>query len=276
MNVGCCSYPRFVWKAEKESLPAWSNVFGGTSYRESEKLLRAFLKKYRLVKMPDKRSHRQSGGGVESLYRTPGGAVLVRCGRYLSHRRGYAPNYVEVRLDDFTDNVLRFRFRGTIDEARVLFAGREFKNELDDNHPRQGARIPAATATGLRFARPYMPITRRSAAGRTSNVPTLGPGRAGAHAADRLQGCGQRRKRFWQTRDLARLAKEIGAGDAMNAGWPGFSRMYRGDQRPEPSNSAAGPVQLRARSKTPWLKVDCLAGHSAKLRTALVLQAMSD
>ena len=54
MNLGWCSFPRFVWKREQDHAPGSSNVFRGTSYRDSEKLLRAFLKKYRLVKMPDK------------------------------------------------------------------------------------------------------------------------------------------------------------------------------------------------------------------------------
>jgi hypothetical protein len=272
MNVGCCSYPRFVWKVEKESLPGWSNVFGGTSYRESEKLLRAFLKKYHLVKMPDKRSQRQSGGGVESLYRTPGGAVLVRCGRYLSHRRGYAPNYVEVRLDDFTDSVLRFRFRGTIDEARVLFAGREFKDDLDATIHGKEHVIPAAHGDWSSFCKTVY-----------ANNPEVGGWEnfQRAHLSvlavlEHMQQIGftvavSDESDFWQTRDLAALAKIMGAGDAMNAEMAGIFQDAReangqGSESPQLGRFTSAPREIAV------VKIDCLAGHLAKLHAALVPQ----
>ena len=133
MNIGWCSFPRFVWKPEQDHAPGWSNVFRGSSYREAEKLLRAFLKKYRLTKMPERQgSHGRLGNHQETLHYTPGGEVTIRSGRYLSHRRGCGPSYVELRLDDYACYRLRFRFRGTIDEARVLFASREFKADLED------------------------------------------------------------------------------------------------------------------------------------------------
>jgi len=272
MNVGCCSYPRFVWKAEKDSLPSWSNVFDGTSYRESEKLLRAFLKKYRLVKMPDKRSHRQSGGGVESLYRTPGGAVLVRCGRYLSHRRGYAANYVELRLDDFTDNVLRFRFRGTVDEARALFAGREFKTDLDAIIHGNEHVIPAAHGDWSSFCKTVY-----------ANNPEVG-GWANfqrAHLSvlavlEHMQQIGFKvevddESDFWKDRDLAALAKTMGASDAMNAGMAGVLK----DTAEANGQAVESPVLGRFNCEhieTRVVKIDCLAGHLAKLRTALLPQ----
>ena len=45
MNVGWCSFPRFVWKPEQEHAPGWSNVFRGTSYpRRGESLAGLFEK----------------------------------------------------------------------------------------------------------------------------------------------------------------------------------------------------------------------------------------
>jgi hypothetical protein len=90
MNVGWCSYPRFVWKPEKDHLPSWSLALASRDgYRQSEKILRAFLRKYRLVKIPDTRGRRgRSWGRSELLHYQAGGGVSVRSGRYLSHRRG--------------------------------------------------------------------------------------------------------------------------------------------------------------------------------------------
>ena len=154
MNVGWCSFPRFVWKPEKDHAPGWSNVFRGTSYRNSEKLLRAFLKKYRLVKMPDKQvSHGRLWGHSELLHYTPGGGVSIRSGRYLSHRRGYGPSYVELQLDDYAQHEIRFRFRGTIDEARVLFASRQFKADLEDIIHGKEHVIPAAHGVWSSFCK---------------------------------------------------------------------------------------------------------------------------
>jgi len=97
MNVGWCSFPRFVWGPEKDHAPGWSLVFQRSAYRESEKLLRTFLAKYRLVKMPDRHgSHGRLGGHSAPLHWTPGGGVSIRSGRYLSHRRGYTPSYVNL------------------------------------------------------------------------------------------------------------------------------------------------------------------------------------
>ena len=154
MNVGWCSFPRFVWKPEKDHAPGWSNVFRGTSYRDSEKLLRAFLKKYRLTKMPDNQDrHGRLWGRSELLHGTPGGVVSIRSGRYLSHRRGYRPGYVEMQLDDYACHSLRFRFRGTIEEARRVFSSGEFKADLEDIIHGQEHVIPAAHGVWSSFCK---------------------------------------------------------------------------------------------------------------------------
>ena len=175
--------------------PAGPTSFAARPTANSEKLLRAFLKKYRLVKMPDKRGrHGRLWGHSELLHYTPGGGVSIRSGRYLSHRRGYGPSYVELQLDDYARHEIRFRFRGTIDEARVLFASRQFKADLEDIIHGKEHVIPAAHGVWSSFCKTqYANDPQRRRLGQLPACPPLGPGRPGAHAADRLQGACQRR-----------------------------------------------------------------------------------
>ena len=134
--------------------PAGPTSFAARPTATSEKLLRAFLKKYRLVKMPDSRGrHGRLWGHSEPLHYTPGGGVSIRSGRYLSHRRGYGPSYVELQLDDYAQREIRFRFRGTIDEARVLFASRQFKADLEDIIHGKEHVIPAAHGVWSSFCK---------------------------------------------------------------------------------------------------------------------------
>ena len=274
MNVGWCSFPRFVWKPEKEHVPSWSNVFGGTSYRESEMLLRAFLKKYRLVKMPDNQDSRgRLRGHSELLHYTPGGGVSIRSGRYLSHRRGYGPSYVELTLDDFACHKIHFRYRGTIDEARVLFASRQFKDDLQDILHGKEHVIPAAHGVWSSFCKTQY-----------ANAPEVGGWNnfQRAHLSvvavlEHMQQIGftvvvSDEGDFWQTRDLAVLAKSVGHYDAAIAGLAGIFKdaaEASGQRIDSPILGRADFEHLEAQA----LKIDGLAKHLEKLRTALVPQA---
>ncbi len=271
MNVGWCSFPRYVWKPEQEHAPGWSNVFRSASYRRAEKVLRAFLKKYRLVKMPDKRTrHGRIWGHSEPLHRTSGGGVSIRSGRYLSHRRGYAPGHVELQLDDYAMREIRFRFRGTIDEARVLFANRRFKADLEDIIHGKEHVIPAAHGVWSSFCKTQY-----------ANDPRVGgwTNFQRAHISvlailEHMQQIGftvhvNDESDFWKHRDLAALAKTIGEWDAMIAGMAGvFKDMAEanGQGVDSPVLGRADFEHLEARA----LKIDCLAGHLEKLRKALV------
>ena len=274
MNVGWCSFPRFVWGSEKDHAPGWSNVFRGTSYRNSEKLLRGFMKKYRLVKMPDTLArHGRLGGHSESLHSTPGGGVSIRSGRYLSHRRGYAPGYVELQLDDYARHEIRFRFRGTIDEARVLFASRPFKADLENIIHGKEHVIPAAHGVWSSFCKTQY-----------ANDPRVGgwPNFQRAHLSvlavlEHMQQIGfavhvNDESGFWDSRDLAALARTIGEWDAMIAGLAG---VYK-DAAEANGQGLDSPVLGRAdfeHLEAQALKIDRLAGHLEKLRKALVPQA---
>jgi hypothetical protein len=272
MNVGWCSFPRFVWKPEQDHAPGWSNVFHGTSYRESEKLLRAFLKKYRLVKMPDNRPRSRLWGRSELIHYTPGGGVSIRSGRYLSHRRGYASGYVELQLDDYARHEIRFRFRGTIDEARRVLTSPEFKADLEDIvHGREHV-IPAAHGVWSSFCKTQY-----------ANAPELGGWHnfQRAHISvlavlEHMQQIGfavhvSDEGDFWQTRDLAVLAKNIGQYDAMIAGLAGIFKDAAETNGIGFDSAMLGRTDFEA-LETRAYTIDSLAGHLAKLRAAMVPQ----
>jgi hypothetical protein len=272
MNLGWCSFPRYVWKPEKEHAPGWSNVFRCTSYRDAEKLLRAFLKKYRLTKMPDQRAQGRLWGRSGPLYRTPGGGVSIRSGRYLSPRRGYGPSYVELQLDDYAHRELRFRFRGTIEEARVLLTSGQFKADLEDILHGKEHVIPAVQGVWSSFCKTQY-----------ANAPELGgwTNFQRAHLSvlavlEHMQEIGftvqvKDESDFWNHRDLAALAKTIGQWDAMIAGWSGILKNAAEAGGQEFESPMPGRTDFE-RLETQALKIDCLTGHLAKLRGALLPQ----
>lgn len=137
MNIGWCSYPRFVWKPDKadcECSAGWSQVVAEPSrHRESMKLLRAFMKRYRLVKMPDRlvQNRRWSQCSRETIHCLDRACVTIWA-TYLSHRRGYGLGRLELSLPDYRCRQLGFRFRGTVEEGRRMFASTAFAADLKD------------------------------------------------------------------------------------------------------------------------------------------------
>jgi hypothetical protein len=272
MNVGWCSFPRFVWKSEEDHAPGWSNVFGRPrSYRDSERILRTFLKEYRLVKMPDERDPRRAAWGhCEALYQTPGGSVSIRSGRYLSHRRGYAPGHVELRLADYARHALYFRFRGTLEEAHTLFAGRQFKADLEDIIHGKEHVIPAAHGIWSSFCKTQF-----------ANDPRCG-GWANfqrAHLSvcailEHMQRIGftvevSDEGGFWEKRDLAALAQEIGEWDAMLAGLGGVLKDATEAQGVGFQSAMSGRPDFE-RLELGAMKIGHIAGHLATLREQLL------
>lgn len=239
----------------------------------SEKLLRAFLKKYRLVKMPDGQDSRgRLRGHSELLHYIPGGGVSIRSGRYLSHRRGYGPSYVELTLDDYACHKIHFRFRGTIDEARVLFVSRQFKDDLKDIVHGKEHVVPATHGAWSSFCKTQY-----------ANDPEVGGWNnfQRAHLSvvavlEHMQQIGFKVEvndagDFWKDRDLAALAKAVGQWDAMIAGMAGIFKdaaEASGQRIESPMLGRANFEHLEARA----YKIDNLAGHLEKLRAALVPQ----
>jgi hypothetical protein len=270
MNVGWCSFPRYVWKPEADHTPGWSLVFQRAGYREAERLLRAFLAKYRLVKMPAKSArYCRLAGHAELLHWTPGGGVTIRADRYLSHRRGYAPPHVELRLDDYAQHDFCFRFRGSVEEARRLFSSRDFKADLADIIHGTEHVIPAAHGVWSSFCKTQY-----------ANAPELGGWQnfQRAHLSvlailEHMQQIGFRvtvsdEGDFWENRDLAALAKTVGQWDALVAATAGILK----DVAEANGQGFDSPMLGRAdfeRLEMQALKIDSLAGHLAKLREVL-------
>jgi hypothetical protein len=239
MNVGCCTYPRFVWKPERNHLPRWSNLFRGATFRESEKLLRAFLQKYNLAKMQDRQgSYGRHHGHSELLHHTPGGSVSIRSGRYLSHRKGYGPNFVELRLDDYSSYRLCFRFRGTIDQARTLFTGGPFKADLKDIMHGKEHVIPAEHGLWASFCKTQFASDPRNGGWANFQVAHLSV----LAILEEMQNLGFQvevddESDFWKHRDLTLLARAIG-------------------ERSEQTDAGA-------------FKIESLAGHLQELHAAI-------
>ena len=273
MNVGWCSFPRVVWRPEKDHPPGWSLVFPRSAYRQSEKLLRAFLAKYRLAKIPDHQGrHGRLWGHSETLHYAPGGGVSIRAGRYLSHRRGYGPSYVELQLDDYAHGEMRFRFRGSIDEARGLFTSGQFQADLEDMIHGKEHVIPAAHGLWSSFCKTqYANAPRRggwdnfqrahlSVCAILEHMREIG---FTVHVDDEGG--------FWESRDLAALAKTIGQWDAMLAGLAGV--LKDAVEAQGQGLTLDSPVLGRPdfeRLEAGAFRIDQLAAHLRKLRAAVV------
>jgi len=265
MNVGWCSFPRFVWKPEKDHLPGWSWALKpNSSYPQSARLIRAFLKKYRLKKLPAPRPRTwQHRGIIEPLHRTPGATVGVRRGPYLSHRRGYSPSTVDLRLDDYAGQPICFRFQGTIEEARAVLTGSQFKAELEDIVHGKEHVVPAEQGAWSSFCKTE--YASRPDRGGWANFQR-------AHLSvvailEHMQHIGfsvevSDEGGFWETRDLAVLARHVGQEDVLAAEQGEVFQKVIETGNPGSDSSVK-----------PWtVKIGGLAEHLARLRKVLVPQ----
>ena len=78
---------------------------------------------------------------------------------------------------------------------------------------------------------------------------------------------------FWQTRDLAVLAKSIGQYDAMIAGLAGVLKDASEASGIGFDSAMLGRADFE-HLEAQAVKIDCLAGHLARLREALVPQSL--
>ena len=156
MNIGVCTFPEFVVpkrEATEEKTyadmllnrPAWSLAITDARYNAAAAhVLKAFAKRWNLRRM------RWAGDYIrsqETIARDTSYRVCVCRGHYQSHRRGYAASWVLVELEDRMKEQIRWRFRGTVDEAKALFASPEFKADLDRLAWGEEHTIPGQTGT---------------------------------------------------------------------------------------------------------------------------------
>ena len=278
MNVGWCCFPRFVWKPDKEDCPGWSQVFRSPQrHRESAKILRAFMKKYRLVKMPDRQvqGHRWSQCSRDSLYYLDGASVAIWA-TYRSHRRGYGTGHIELSLPDYAIRRIGFRFRGTLDEGRSLFQSQAFRADLEDILYGKEHVIAAEHGTWSSFCKTQY-----------ANDPRLGgwDNFQRAHLSvcailEHMQQIGftvrvSDEGHFWEKRDLAALAQEIGEWDAMIAGLGGVLKDAAEAQGLGFESSMSGRPDFE-HLEASASKIANIGQHLAKLREQLLPTAQSD
>ena len=139
MNVGMCRYPQYVWprRIYANVKPCWSVVFSRPRhYRESLKVIRGFMRKWKLRRVPafDGSVYDRFGPPTEFLTpEVPGVISACLCkGRYLSHRRGYSGSAGILSINDQADYRLSFRHAGTPMEAKRDFSSAAFRQDLQD------------------------------------------------------------------------------------------------------------------------------------------------
>ena len=221
MNIGVCSYPRMEIKPEKElTYMAWSYV-----NKEQAKVLKAFLKRWNLRKLPHRKNGRWRDNPVRKCYFDIHGWVRADIvgGQYQSHRKGYAANFGRVAFRDQQEGSLEFKYQGTVEEAEKCFANPLFQQDCRDMAYGKEHVIPAAFGEWGSFCKTQY-----------ANDPKCGGWNnfAFAHLGviavlDKMKELGFVVKvsdegGYWEKRDLGELAKEIQQWDAMIAGLGGM------------------------------------------------------
>jgi hypothetical protein len=226
MNVGSCSFAQHVWPADKSEkhVPAWSLALDKRNhYPESRKVIRAFMKRWKLRRLPKSRfsaSERFGGSTALGCFAHNGLAqATVRKGRYLSHRRGYSGGVGIVTIRDRLVYELAFRYMGTAEEANKAFSSAEFRADLERIVIGADHITPAATGIWSSFCKTQFANDPRC--GGWKNFVT-------AHLSvlallENLRSLGFKvtvsdEGGFWESRDLGKLAKMVGHYDVALAG----------------------------------------------------------
>jgi hypothetical protein len=237
MNIGSCSFPEHLWPAEKSEkhVPAWSLALDKRNpYPESERVLRAFMRRWKLRRLPKSRfsaSERFGGSTALGCFAHNGLAqATVRKGRYVSHRRGYSGAVGIVTIRDRMSYELAFRYMGTAEEATAAFSSAEFRADLEAMVVGKEHITPPATGIWSSFCKTQF-----------ANDPRLGGWQnfVKGHLAvlailEHLQALGFKvtvddEGGFWEGRDLQMLAKKIGQYDALLAGMAGAMKDAAGE-----------------------------------------------
>jgi hypothetical protein len=228
MNIGVCSFRQFVCPKRKPmkkvqtyadtllDKPAWSlAVTSAKCYPAAARVLKQFAKRWNLRRMPSLKDYHRS---YEHIARDKSYRVCVCRGRYQSHRRGYAASWVLVELEDRMQTYLRWRFRGTVDEAKKLFASPEFKADINRLLWGEKHVVPGEKGIWGSFCKTQY-----------ANDPRVGgmPNFLRAHLSvcailEKAQEVGfdvhvSDEGDFWTKRDVKLLAQEVGEWDQMIA-----------------------------------------------------------
>ena len=157
MDIGIASYPPLVCPKRTPmqnfetygdvlvDRPAWSwAVTDARSCPGAARVLKHFAKRWKLKRMPF------SKGFIDGCGRIAGGKyyrVFVCDRRPWSRGRGNTPLCVLIELRDCAEEYVRWRFQGTVDEARILFCSSEFKADMDRMQWGEEHIVPGETGT---------------------------------------------------------------------------------------------------------------------------------
>ena len=250
VNVGVCSYPKHVWKADRQepdSAPAWSLVFKESKYYpDSAKLIHAVMRRWKLMKLADSRQGVMKNdrfGWVATLnYHSSFATAEIRKGRYLSHRRGYAGHFGLVALRDRMGQYeIFFKHRGSADEATKTFADPKFQADLKRLVLGETHVTPPAKGLWQSFCKTQFANDPRCGGFNNfvkSHVSVLA-------ILEHMQGLGfnvnvSDEGHFWDTRKLEMLAKNIGEYDAGLAALTGAMKDAVGDGELQVESAMSG------------------------------------
>lgn len=232
MNIGINSYSQYIRKPNRRdrpeqtyadvlsNKPAWSLALDREEYRDSLKVLNAFAKRWNLrrLPLPNKDGYDRLRSQTMILRRDHYNVRIVY-GRYQSHRLGYAPSWVLVELDDRMKDYIRWKFKGTVEEAERIFTSPEFKADMDRLVHGEKHVVPPLKGFWKSFCKTQY-----------ANDPEVGGIKnfLRAHLAvcailEKAQDLGFKvtvrdEGDFWTKRDVKALAEEVGEWDQMIAG----------------------------------------------------------
>jgi hypothetical protein len=237
MNIGTADFSKSVRKPhynprrpdDERNYPAsWYWCFPhkgrnrGTSHKESCKLIRGFLKKWKLRVLSRLPADHWDWCCDRIVYKIPYAMASIRKGRYQSHRKGYGPSWGMLSLDNQyppDSRSLYFKYQGTAEEAKKAFSHPQFQKDLREIAWGAPWPIPAERGKWTSFTKTQY-----------ANDPRYGGWvnfkRAHLSVCAMLEKAQQvgfivhvsDESDYWTNRDLGLLAKEIGEWDQLIAG----------------------------------------------------------
>ncbi len=157
MNLGICDFPPFVIPKRQVgadgrlSKPAWSLAV--TDARENPaaaRNLKKFARRWRLRRLPWSVGYQRT---LKTLAWEPFYRACIVEGRHISHRRGNTSPWAMIELEDLCKGYIRWRFKGTVEEAQELFASAEFKEDMERLVFGEENTIPGETGTWGSFCK---------------------------------------------------------------------------------------------------------------------------
>ena len=219
MNLGICAFPPFVIPKRQPGAdgrlgkPAWSLAV--TDARENPaaaRNLKKFAKRWRLHRLPWSVGYQRH---LKTLLGEASYQVQIVEGRLISHRRGNRPPSATVEMEDLCKGHIRWRFKGSIEEAEKLFTSDNFKADMERLVFGEEVTIPGETGTWGSFCKTQF--------ANEFGLPTF----LRAHMTvcailEKAQDLGFKvfvhdEGGFWEKRDVKALAEEVGRWDAMLA-----------------------------------------------------------